>query len=157
MCLSLKSTAEKRPWQAPLPTSPCSIMTTLQKPWQTETFPFPKAHQGPGRDQPSGSTSNCHPTDSSKAVCVHCMNESVEGRMGRTWAQAASSGTCGEHIASLCCRRTGATQASNHSTLCPESCCLPCCPQKGISTLHLYLQANKSKSPLCLLIPRQAS
>jgi hypothetical protein len=85
------------------------------------------------------------------------MNESVEGRMGRTWAQAASSGTCGEHIASLCCRRTGATQASNHSTLCPESCCLPCCPQKGISTLHLYLQANKSKSPLCLLIPRQAS
>jgi hypothetical protein len=85
------------------------------------------------------------------------MNESVEGRTGRTWAQAASSGTCGMHIAPLCCWRMGATQASHHSILCPEPCCLPCCPQKGISTLHSYLQANKSKNPLCLLIPRHAS
>ena len=83
MCLSLKSTAERTSWQAPPPTSPCSIMMTLQKPWQTETFLFPKAHLGPGRDQPSGSTSTCHPTDTSKAVCVHCMNEFSRGKNGK--------------------------------------------------------------------------
>ena len=89
------------------------------------------------------------PLDSSKAVCVHCMNEFSRGKNGKDLAQAASSGTCGEHIAPLYCRRTGATQASHHCTLCPQPCCLPCCPQKGnLNSASLSPGKQVKESPL---------